>query len=96
MSGFLGNNYFIHSHGPASSHLDRGLYSSTNNMYGLPPSTNDQIATFSYSIFWRNDFTIGTTSALAFNVMNYGSNDYGGRGIKGDGTFIFFYKIQWK
>ena len=38
MSGFLGNNYFIHSHGPSDSHLDRGLYSSTNNMYGAPPS----------------------------------------------------------
>ena len=90
MSGFLGTNWFINSFGAAGSHLDRGLYSSGSNMYGKPPSTNDQIATFSYIIFWRNDFTIGTTSALAFNVMNYGSNDYGGRGIKGDGTFIFF------
>ena len=90
MSGFLGNNYFIHSHGPASSHLDRGLYSSGSNMYGLPPSTNDQIAQFSFSMFYRHDFSIGTTSALAFNVFNAGTNDYGGRGFKGDGTFIFF------
>ena len=89
MSGFLGNNYFIHSYGPGDSHLDRGLYSSGNNMWGTPPSTSDQITKFSFSMFYRHDFSISTTSALAFNVFNAGSNDYGGRGFKGDGTFIF-------
>ena len=80
MSGFLGTNWFIHSHGAADSHLDRGLYSSGSNMYGKSPSTNDQIATFSFGMFYRHDFSISTTSALAFNVMNYGGADHGGRG----------------
>ncbi len=66
MSGFLGNNYFIHSHGAAASHLDRGLYSSKNGMWGNPPSTNDQIATYSFGYFYRHDFSISSTNALAF------------------------------
>lgn len=90
MSGFLGNNYFIHSHGAAGSHLDRGLYSSTNGMWGNPPSTNDQIATYSFGYFYRHDFSISSTNALSFAVFNAGTNDYGARGIKGDGTFVFF------
>jgi len=94
MSGFLGNNYFIHSYGPGDSHLDRGLYSSSSNAYGKPPSTNDQLAQFSFSMFYRHDFSISTDAALAFNVMNYGSADFGGRGIKGDGTFIYYTKYN--
>jgi len=89
MSGFLGTNWFIHSHGAAGSHLDRGLYSSTNNMWGNPPSTNDQIATFSFGMWYRHDFSISSTSALAFNVFNAGGSDFGGRGIKGNGEFVF-------
>ena len=94
MSGFLGNNYFIHSHGPSDSHLDRGLYSSSSNMYGNPPSTNDQLAQFSYSIFWRNDYSISTTSACCFNVFNAGSNDFGAVGFKGNGDFIYYVKYN--
>ena len=94
MSGFLGTNWFIHSHGAAGSHLDRGLVSTNSDMYGKPPSTNDQIAQFSFSMFYRHDFSISSTSALAFNVMNYGSADFGGRGIKGNGEFIFYTKYN--
>ena len=95
MSGFLGNNYFIHSHGPTDSHLDRGLYSSGNNMYGNPPSTNDQLAQFSFSMFFRNDYSISTTSACAFNVFNAGANDFGGVGFKGNGDFVYYVKYNY-
>ena len=89
MSGFLGNNYFIHSHGAAGSHLDRGLYSSGNNMGGdLRMSGGTLLSGFSVSYWYYHTFDIGSTAALAFTNFNAGSNDYGGIGIKGDGTFI--------
>ena len=94
MSGFLGTNWFIHSYGAADSHIDRGLYSSGNNMWGNPPSTNDQLAQFGYGFFYRNDYTIGSTTACSFNVFNAGSNDFGGAGWKGDGTFVYYVKYN--
>ena len=92
MSGFLGTNWFINSFGGADSHLDRGLYSSGNNMWGKPPSTNDQLAQFAFGFFYRNDYSISTTSACSFMVFKAGSNDLGGDGIKGNGHIIYYVK----
>ena len=94
MSGFLGTNWFIHSYGAADSHLDRGLYSSGNNMWGNPPSTNDQLAQFGFGFFYRNDYSISSTSACSFMIFNGGSNDFGGVGWKGNGDFIYYVKYN--
>ena len=97
MSGFLGTNFFINSFGSLPSHLDRGLYSSTNTMYGAPPSAPyTQIVGYSFSMWYYHDFEISSTSALSFLVFSAGSNDYGGQGIKGDGTFrhLSFYNTS--
>ena len=91
MSGFLGTNFFINSFGSLPSHLDRGLYSSGNNMGGdARLSGGTLLSGFSVSYWYYHTFAISSTAALCFTNFNAGSNDYGAVGIKGDGTFIAY------
>ena len=91
MSGFLGNNYFLNAFASLPSHLDRGLYSSGNNMGGdARLSGGTLLSGFSISYWYYHTFDISSTSALCFTNFNAGSNDYGAVGIKGDGTFIAY------
>ena len=86
----LFQQFFMNSFGAAGSHLDRGLYSSSHNMYGNTPSGgNDIIEAVSLSFWYYHTFEISANNILMFNSWNGGANDYSGVGINGSGALRY-------